>query len=164
MLPCSTQQHRPSQDALLLKHADWRACLNAYRKQARFWRTAPRMHSSVTALATVSRAPDMDPAASTHIQAFHRSNFVVEIECTNKSFAGFCQKLGERLTKCLMKQSKCRACLSNTGHILWCPLESHSIASRKHSTHKALDLVLLQLPIHGHAAQTALNGPDNVQT
>lgn len=26
----------------------------------------------------------------------------------------------------------------------------------------ALDLALLQLPIHGHAAQTALNGPYNV--
>ena len=71
--------------------------------------------------------------------------------------------MGERLTQCLMEHSKCRACLSNTGHILWCrPLELHSAASCKHNTHKALALALLQLPIHGHAAQTALNGPDNV--
>ncbi len=34
------------------------------------------MHSSVTALATVSRAPDMDPAASTHLQIFHYWNLM----------------------------------------------------------------------------------------
>ena len=40
------------------------AYLKAYRKQARCWRTAPRIHSRVTALATVSLEPDMDPATA----------------------------------------------------------------------------------------------------